>query len=214
MLPFWEILETQEEKDQILLLYECFKGPLYSVAFSMLKEDDKAEDMVQETFLVLMNNLDKIDAATYPFLEKYSEKKKWKKGLTLKEYSKQTENYIYAKALSYSITILKNKIYDSSKKATKEKVIFVEEYFDDIVGSEEMSPEYLLLQDEFLDVFKHTIKNLKYPYKDALYLRYFNNFSIEDIAQILEKNLDNVRKIISRARLMLKEQLAKEGYYV
>ena len=99
----------------------------------MLKEDDKAEDMVQETFLVLMNNLDKIDAATYPFLEKYSEKKKWKKGLTLKEYSKQTENYIYAKALSYSITILKNKIYDSSKKATKEKVIFVEEYFDDIV---------------------------------------------------------------------------------
>ena len=111
MLPFWEILETQEEKDQILLLYECFKGPLYSVAFSMLKEDDKAEDMVQETFLVLMNNLDKIDAATYPFLEKYSEKKKWKKGLTLKEYSKQTENYIYAKALSYSITILKNKIY-------------------------------------------------------------------------------------------------------
>ena len=40
MLPFWEILETQEEKEQILLLYHSFKEILYAVALSMLKEEN------------------------------------------------------------------------------------------------------------------------------------------------------------------------------
>lgn len=213
MLPFWEVLETEEEKEQTLLLYRCFKDTLYSIAFSMLKDEGKAEDIVQETFIVLMNNLNKIDKDTYTFLESFLKKKKIKKSLSLKEFSKQTNNYVYVKALSYSITILKNKIYDLTKKDIKDNIVFVEEYFDDIVGSEELAPEYVLLQDEFRKSAKLAIKSLKYPYKDALYLRYYNNFSIEEIGKTMNKNPDNVRKVISRARYMVKMQLMEEGYY-
>lgn len=212
MLPFWEVLETQEEKNQILLLYNSFREILFSVAMSMLLDEKRAEDIVHDTFILLMDNLNKIDEAAYGFLEKYLEKKKKRKSLSLKEYSNQTDNYIYVKALSYSITILKNKIYDLTTKSIKDNIVFVEEYFDDIVGCNQTSPEYLLIQGEVSNALKCAIKNLKYPYKEALYLRYYNNFSIEDIGEAINKNPDNVRKILSRARHMLKEQLAKEGY--
>lgn len=212
MLPFWEILETQEEKEQVMLLYHCFKGLLYSIAFSMIQEKGKAEDIVQDTFIALMNNLDKLDDETFKVLEDYYKKKVINKSLSLKEYSKQTKNYGYVRALSYAITILKNKVYDLTNKTSKDNIIFVEEYFDDIIGSEEIAPEYMLLQDELLSSLKKAIKSLKYPYKDALYLRYYNNFSMEDICHTLNKNPDNVRKIISRARNMVKAILIKEGY--
>ncbi len=212
MLPFWEILETQEEKDRIILLYDCFKGLLYTVAFAMLREESKAEDVVQDTFLVLMNNLNHIDEEAYRFLDCYSEKKKKEKSLTLKEYSKETDNYIYVKAFSYSVTILKNKIYDMAKTDGRHNVVFVEEYFDNIVGTEKTSPEHLYLKDEMCHKLSNFIKDLKFPYKEALYLRYYNEFSIEDIADVLHKSPDNIRKILSRAREMLKVQMVKEGY--
>ena len=140
MLPFWEILETQEEKEQVMLLYHCFKGPLYSVAFSMIKEEGKAEDIVQDTFIALMNNLDKLDDETFKFLEDYYKKKVIHKSLSLKEYSKQTKKYGYARALSYAITILKNKVYDLTNKASKDNIIFVEEYFDSTIFVPEEQP--------------------------------------------------------------------------
>lgn len=206
-----DTLETQEQIDQALLLYHCFKGRLYTIAYSMLKDTSLAEDMVHDTYEILLNHLDQIDQPVYEFLHDYQEEKKKRNGLTLDAYAKQTDNYIYAKAQSYATTILKHKICDLSRKNKKEDTIYVEDYFDTTVGSSE-TPESLLFQKDLECYMINKIKQLPFPYKDALYLRYYHGYSIEVISNILNKTPANIRKIISRARDMLRNQLQKEGY--
>lgn len=56
------------------------------------------------------------------------------------------------------------------------------------------------------------IMNLKYPYKEVLYLQYYNELGSKEIGEILSMKPDNVRKIASRARKILKEKMIEMGY--
>ena len=56
------------------------------------------------------------------------------------------------------------------------------------------------------------IMNLKYPYKEVLYLQYYNELGSKEIGEILSIKPDNVRKIASRARKILKEKMIEMGY--
>ena len=53
------------------------------------------------------------------------------------------------------------------------------------------------------------IGRMKYPYKDVLYLRYYNELSYEEIATALDTTVDNARHISSSARKKLQEKLEK-----
>ena len=71
MLPLLDLLETEEEKNQLMILYQCFREPLYEVAFFKVKSVEKAEDFVHETFMKMMDNLDRIDSRAYDYLNHY-----------------------------------------------------------------------------------------------------------------------------------------------
>lgn len=55
--------------------------------------------------------------------------------------------------------------------------------------------------------------NLKYPYKEVLYLQYYNELGSKEIGEILSIKPDNVRKIASRARKILKEKMIEMGIW-
>ena len=61
MINYLQLLNTQQEKDRFVLLYKRYFQPLYSTAIEMLKDHAASEDIVQETFLILIDNINKVD---------------------------------------------------------------------------------------------------------------------------------------------------------
>lgn len=213
MFSLIETLETQEDKNKAFLLYDCFKNHLYTVAYSLLKDESSAEDMVHETYEVLFQCLDKFDREIYVFLQEYQIAKQQQHSLTLENFSKKQGNSIYTKALSYAVTTLRHRIYDHFEKSKKILPFPVEDYLENTADPIAMTPESFYLQEERKHMLISMIQCLSFPYKDALYLYYYHNYSTEMIAQILERKPDNIRQIISRGKKMLREQLTKEGYF-
>ena len=56
------------------------------------------------------------------------------------------------------------------------------------------------------------MKKLKEAYYTVLWLPYFENLPVRDIAQILHKSEGNTKVLLSRAREALKVQLGKDGF--
>ena len=58
---FFLVLQTEEEQLKMERIYHTYRNRLYSVALKSVKNKGLAEDYVANTFLVAMENLDKID---------------------------------------------------------------------------------------------------------------------------------------------------------
>ncbi len=61
MLLFLNMLDTKEEKDKFVYLYETYRDMMWYCANEVLKDKELAEDAVQEAFLALTRHLDKVD---------------------------------------------------------------------------------------------------------------------------------------------------------
>ena len=72
--------------------------------------------------------------------------------------------------------------------------------------------ESQLIKKESEEFLNSLIRGLKYPYKEVIYLQYHNKLNSRQIAEILETNSANVRKISSRAKEQLKKGMLKKGY--
>jgi RNA polymerase sigma-70 factor (ECF subfamily) len=55
------------------------------------------------------------------------------------------------------------------------------------------------------------LQQLKSEYREVLYLRYFDDFSPEQICRIMRKSKKQAYNLLSRARVALRELLEKEG---
>ena len=54
---------------------------------------------------------------------------------------------------------------------------------------------------------------MKSPYKEVLYLKYYNEMNLREIAEDLQMNYDNVRQILVRGRKKLKEKMKESRYF-
>ncbi|MCK5831278.1 MAG: RNA polymerase sigma factor RpoE [Methylococcales bacterium] len=70
------------------------------------------------------------------------------------------------------------------------------------------TPEYLLLNDEIINVIKTAIEKLPEDMKVAIMLREFEGMSYEEIAQTMECPVGTVRSRIFRAREAIDENLS------
>lgn len=210
MLPFFEVLDTQEEKNKLLLLYQCFAQQLYHVAFKMLDDERKAEDVVHETYMTMTTHLNCIDENVYKIIQEYIEQKNKTKNLA--QYVKENKTKECGKAWNFIVTILKNKIYNLYIKDKREHFPG-EEWFEQVMDERTNSIENSYETKEIYEALKKALRNLDSPYKDVLYLKYYNGMSTEEISSILQKKPENIRQIAVRGREKLKEQLRKGGYY-
>ena len=68
------------------------------------------------------------------------------------------------------------------------------------------------IQAERKRVLYRCIRSLPVDYGNVLYLRYLEDFSIEETARIMGKNVKQVYNLLSRAKVALKNALHKEGF--
>lgn len=180
MLCYLMLIDNEEERQKFKKIYITYRMKLQYVAVSILKDSHEAENIVHDTFLTIIDNLDKIDEIE----------------------CNKTWNYI--------VTILKNKCFNYIKKQKRCDVVDTEmlEVFEE--NTEDIVSE--ILQKEMMSVLQKSIQQLKYPYKEVIYLQYYNELSSKEIGKILGISAENVRQIAKRAKKCLKEVLVKMGY--
>lgn len=212
MLAYLAFLHTEEEKEKFTLLYETYRDKMYYVAFSMLKEEGKSEDVVHETFLVLIDHLDAIESEAYRILKKYQKEKKKNPSLQLSVYLEKRRGKACHKAWNYIVTILKNKIYDLFRKENRDKKVDIDDFFLELPDDSGQEPEKLIVKKEEIHFMKNAISKLPYPYKEVLILQYYNALPAAQIGKILGKSPEHIRQIAKRGRERLKKEMEKGGY--
>jgi len=88
----------------------------------------------------------------------------------------------------------------------KRNVVPVDEFYD---SDDEMAGvTYNKEESELFEV----IQSLPQKYRIVIYLRYYEEYAVNEIAGILHTTAGTISSRLSRARQLLKEELSKEGY--
>ena len=74
------------------------------------------------------------------------------------------------------------------------------------------SPEKALERAEEHKALRMALLQLKKEYREVLYLRFFHNLSVEEIAKITKKNNKQVYNLLTRSKSALKETLTSGGF--
>lgn len=78
--------------------------------------------------------------------------------------------------------------------------------------SEEENLEMVFIKEERKIMVHRVLKKLKPEYHQVLWLIYFENFSIKEVATVMKKSVHNIETLVYRARKSLKSQLEMEGF--
>lgn len=176
-----EIREDQD-KEKFRTIYQYYEQKMFSVAYGILQHRENAEDAVHDAFEAIMGNLDVIGNV----------------------YSSKTWGYIRV--------IVKNravKIYNQNKKR---KEIQVDDFnlLDNLAG-ELRDIELQMEKKEISEIIAYMVLELPERYRDALYLRYYNELSYTEMADALSMTEDNARQLTRRARKKLLEKMMERG---
>ena len=104
-------------------------------------------------------------------------------------------------ALFYRVA--RNSVIDHYRSKQKEANIFEEEQLESIKEKRDFAKEAEIKVD-VENVQKHLLK-LKEIYREVIILKYIEQFSVNEIAEILGKSKGNVRVLVHRALTALKE---------
>jgi RNA polymerase sigma-70 factor, ECF subfamily len=167
-------------------LLDRYQRPVFSLIYRMMRDRELAEDLAQETFVKVFNNL-----------EKYNPKYKF-------------SSWIFKIASNLAIDNLRKKepktvSLDGSRYARTDDEVAASRIS---VASEDEDPEQLLLAKELGAEIESAIGSLRAEYRTAILLRHVEGRPYEEIAEIMEVPLGTVKTYIHRARSELRELLA------
>lgn len=100
---------------------------------------------------------------------------------------------------AYLIHVTVNLCKDWHKSAWRKRTEPLEEHIGDV------SPEKVSILEELM--------KLKPFYRDVIYLYYYQEYSVREIAAMFGKKENTVSSALRRARLKLKDILEEEGYH-
>ncbi|QZY54909.1 RNA polymerase sigma factor [Crassaminicella profunda] len=175
------IFHKKEKKDDsslyLKILFDTYKDKVYRIAYYILKNEQDAKDVVQDTFITVydrihqLKNFDKIESwicviASNTAKGKYNKKKK--------ETLIDDDNKI--------IPFIKN-------------------------NEDMNIPEELLMEKEFRSYLWEQINFLKNQYRETLILYYYGGLSYEEISEVTNTSLGTVKSRLYRAKENLKERI-------
>lgn len=105
---------------------------------------------------------------------------------------------------TYLYTIIRNKSIDFIRK---NKNIFVNENMESLEASD---LEEDFFKKEETSTVRNKINELKDDYRSIIYLIEYYNFTYEEAARIMGKNLGQIKVLVYRARKKLKTMLERE----
>ena len=155
-------------KPSVEMLIEKYRHNLYVMSFSVCKNAQDAEDVVQDTFI-----------------QYWSVRKEF-----------ESEQHIPAWLMRVAINKAKNKISTFCRRNS----VRIEDYIQTLTFESEESSELF-----------EVVMSLPDKYRIVIHLFYYEDYSVNEIADILKLTQGNVKVRLSRGRLMLRNTL-KEGW--
>lgn len=162
-----------------------FQRPVFSIIYRMIRDREQAEDLAQETFVRVFNNIDRYDPR-YKFSS-------W----IFKIATNLTIDHIRRKELD-TVSI------DGSRNAVTAEQI---EATSITIASPDENPEELLEAKQLGEEIESAIGRLRPEYRAAILLRHVDGREYQEIAEILSLPLGTVKTYIHRGRNELREQL-------
>lgn len=159
----------EEDKEFFIQRINENRLKMYKTAISILKDEDDANDAIQE--------------ALYSAYKNY--------------YSLREKSYF----TTWIIKILINKCYNIINK--NKKIAYID---DTIIQNTESSEDNYEIENSLEWVLNQIDKDLK----EIVVLYYYDDFSVADIANVLEIPQGTVKSRLSRAREQIKEIINKE----
>lgn len=173
----------KKNKEAYYNLTERYSKKLFTYIFHFVGDKSETEDILQNVFSKTYKNLDKFDV------------------------SRKFSSWIYRIAHNESVNFLKrrNKRYTVSWEdisTTKDKL--------DTATNEEI-PEEKWEHMEIVREIDEALAKLPPKYKQVLKLRYFQEYSYEEIGDILKKPINTIGTLINRAKKKLLKIAKQQG---
>lgn len=154
-------------KPSVEILIEKYRNNLYVMAFSVCKNTQDAEDVVQDTFI-----------------QYWSQKKEF-----------ESEQHIRAWLIRVAINKAKNK----NNTFFRRNSLPLEDYMQTLAFESE----------ESFGLFE-AVMNLPEKYRIVIHLFYYEDYSVNEIANILKLTQNNVKTRMSRGRGLLRNTLKED----
>lgn len=162
-------------------LVELYQEKLFHMAYRMLNNKQEAEDIVQETFLRVYNNLHRYDDT-----QKFS-------------------TWIYRIATNLCIDQLRKRKQVYSLDAESTDYEGLDGY--SMIPSDNRTPESELIISETQSIIHQAIDQLPPKYKSVMVLRYIQELSLQEVGDILEMPVTTVKTRVHRGREYLRKKL-------
>lgn len=166
----------QKDKEAFIKAYDNYIDDIYRFVYFKVNKKEDAEDITSLVFL-----------------------KSW-------DYIQNNKLGDYKTLKSFFYKVARNAVIDHYRKASGQENVSLEreEGTIDVVDEKsDMAKEFDLKMD--YEQLLALMSELKGEYKEVLMLRYVNELSVKEIADILEKDKGNVRVLIYRAINALKK---------
>jgi RNA polymerase sigma-70 factor (ECF subfamily) len=187
-LPDTEVVELAQKGKEAAYreLLKRYERPVFSLVFRMVRDRETAEDLSQETFVRVLNNIDRYS----PEFKFSSWLFKIANNLTIDFLRRRRVNTISIEGAPDAVTA-------ESAKATSIAL-----------ASGNESPLAELESKELGLAIERAIGNLRPEYRACIMLRHVEDRSYEEIAEIVKLPLGTVKTYIHRARHELRAALA------
>jgi RNA polymerase sigma-70 factor (ECF subfamily) len=162
-----------------------YQRPVFSLVYRMVRDREKAEDLSQETFVKVFNNIERYDPR-YKFSSWIF---KIASNLTIDAIRRREPDTVSLDGSRYASTsdeIEGSRIHVEDRGETPEEYVEAQE-----LGSQ----------------IERAIAGLRIEYRTAIVLRHVEGRPYEEIAQIMDLPLGTVKTYIHRARGELRESL-------
>lgn len=162
-------------------LYEAYIKRIYNFAYRLVDTREDAEDIAQETFIIVFNEIKE--------LKDPDRFESWIYRIARNEVYQR-----YRKKKGSEISL------DDIESGTQSSLL---------VNGQEVDPLGAVLQVELGQVIDRVLNSLPFKLREVFILAVLDRLSYEQIAQIVGRSLLSVKTDIHRARILAREQLRK-----
>ncbi|MDD2481588.1 MAG: sigma-70 family RNA polymerase sigma factor [Lutispora sp.] len=165
-------------------LINRYQNKVYSTAYSYTRDYEEAKDLTQEIFIKIYNNL------------------------TGFQNKSQFSTYLYRVAV--------NRCIDWTRKKRPKTISILlcqdDEKADiyDFVADYESNPEEILLRQENSDLIRQEVNKLPEIYSTVMIMYYLQDFSPQEISDILKVPRKTIDTRLFRARNLIKKKLTRK----
>ncbi|CAA9335572.1 MAG: RNA polymerase ECF-type sigma factor [uncultured Gemmatimonadaceae bacterium] len=187
-LPDADVVALAQEGRELAYreLVRRYERPVFSLVYRMVRDRETAEDLAQDTFVKVLNNV-----------ERYRPEFKFSSWL-FKIANNVAIDYLRKRQLDTIST-------DGSRHATTASEVEATSF--DVVEPGQNALEQLTSQ-ELGTAIERAVGRLRPMYRSCILLRHVEGRSYEEIAQTLDLPLGTVKTYIHRARHELRKELA------